>query len=404
MLKLRYEWGKAYEYLSEFNRLIRLSVREVFYDLAAKKQTLVDYFTCLKRCDTFSEDYKDEYLERYEYNRERKIAIMALLGMMDPRRPSKDIEAKRRRNRDNCRGNIRDFIRRESTKQNNYDNNHNGGKDVDTRPSERQNYYKDFRTSSNNSIPKSVLLMQDGSEYEEFVPEAKISNLRTKERFQDLNLAKEMGIKREERSLIFTTATGKVLIPQETEEFQIKVRLVEELTGKVKWYDFTSTLDNNYIGMIDVHDKQPKVYKIDGERPGLPDKISKNNLDTHNEYPSPIMIITDITVKLQRRPSTRPYTILLGVNYKKVLTVQEKKNYKLDISRSPFPNIYPVFHVSKLEPYYKIPKTLVQALTDNLKVPFKLFVIVKTKLTIFASSLTTVSKSVILTMINASWV
>jgi len=23
--------------------------------------------------------------------------------------------------------------------------------------------------------------------------------------------------------------------------------------------------------MIDVHDKQPKVYKIDGERPGLPD-------------------------------------------------------------------------------------------------------------------------------------
>jgi len=52
-----------------------------------------------------------------------------------------------------------------------------------------------------------------------------------------------MGIKREERSLIFTTATGKVLIPQETEEFQIKVRLVEELTGKVKWYDFISTLD-----------------------------------------------------------------------------------------------------------------------------------------------------------------
>ncbi|ORY35290.1 hypothetical protein LY90DRAFT_511715 [Neocallimastix californiae] len=118
---------------------------------------------------------------------------MALLGMMDPRRPSKDIEAKRRRNRDNRRGNIRDFIRRESTKQNNYDNNHNGGKDVDTRPSERQNYYKDFRTSSNNSIPKSVLLMQDGSEYEEFVPEAKISNLRTKERFQDLNVLYDTG-------------------------------------------------------------------------------------------------------------------------------------------------------------------------------------------------------------------
>ncbi|KAG4081563.1 hypothetical protein H8356DRAFT_1320092 [Neocallimastix lanati (nom. inval.)] len=104
MLKLRHDWGKAYEYLSEFNRLSRIlqltdetkrlllvqqvrpSVREAFYDLPAEKQTLEDYVTCLRRCDTFPADYKDDYLERYEYNRERKIAIMALLGMMDPRR------------------------------------------------------------------------------------------------------------------------------------------------------------------------------------------------------------------------------------------------------------------------------------------------------------------------------
>jgi len=30
--------------------------------------------------------------------------------------------------------------------------------------------------------------MQDGSDYEEFVPEAKINNLRTKEGLQDLNV------------------------------------------------------------------------------------------------------------------------------------------------------------------------------------------------------------------------
>ncbi|KAG4094851.1 hypothetical protein H8356DRAFT_997862, partial [Neocallimastix lanati (nom. inval.)] len=289
---------------------VRPSVREAFYDLPAEKQTLEDYVTCLRRCDTFPADYKDDYLERYEYNRERKIAIMALLGMMDPRRPSKDIEAKRRRNSDNRRGDKRDFSRKEPTKQNNYDKNkkdgynHNSGKDFSTRPSEKHNYYKDSRTSSNNPIPKTALLMQAGSEYEVFVPEAKISNLRTKEGLQDLNvlydtgsqinmihpqLAKEMGLKTEDRPLTFTTAAGKVLIPQVTEEFKIKIKLVEERTGKVKWYDFNTRcrlaeamprtiilgsrfMDRHLIyRKIDVHDQQPKVYKIDGERPGLPD-------------------------------------------------------------------------------------------------------------------------------------
>ena len=81
MLKLKHEWGKAYEYLSEFNRLSRIlqltdetrrlllvqqvrpSVREAFYDLPVEKQTLEDYVTCQRRCDTFPADYKDDYLE-----------------------------------------------------------------------------------------------------------------------------------------------------------------------------------------------------------------------------------------------------------------------------------------------------------------------------------------------------
>ena len=66
MLKLRHEWGKAYEYLAEFNRFSRIlqlsdetrrlllvqqvrpSVREAFYDLAAEKQTLEDYVAYLR--------------------------------------------------------------------------------------------------------------------------------------------------------------------------------------------------------------------------------------------------------------------------------------------------------------------------------------------------------------------
>ncbi|KAG4097740.1 hypothetical protein H8356DRAFT_940515 [Neocallimastix lanati (nom. inval.)] len=227
--------------------------------------------------DRLLKEFKSERTleERYEYDRERKIAIMALLGMMDPRRPSKDIETKRRRNSDNRLGDKRDYSRKEPTKQNNYDkkkdnHNHNSGKDFSTRPSEKQNYFKDSRTSSNNPIPKTALLMQDWSEYEEFVPEAKISNLRTKEGLQDLNmlydtgsqitmihpqLAKEMGLKIEDRPLTFTTAAG-------------------------------SRFMNRHLiyRKVDVHDKQPKVYKIDGERPGLPDVDSPGECEGESIY------------------------------------------------------------------------------------------------------------------------
>ncbi|KAG4086279.1 hypothetical protein H8356DRAFT_1297993 [Neocallimastix lanati (nom. inval.)] len=232
---------------------------------------------------------------------------------MDPRRPSKDIEAKRRRNIDNRRGDKRDFRRKEPTKQNNYrrnkkDNyNHNSGNDFSTRPSEKQNCYKDSRTSSNNPIPKTALLMQDGSECEEFVPEAKISNLRTKEGLQDLNvlydtgsqinmihlqLAKEMGLKTEDRPLTFITAAGKVLIPQVTEEFKIKIKLVEERTGKVKW-------------KIDVHDQQPNVYKIDGERPGLPDVDSPEECAGESIYMVQLPEEREEAVQKEIQPTAR---------------------------------------------------------------------------------------------------
>ncbi|KAG4088162.1 hypothetical protein H8356DRAFT_1315472 [Neocallimastix lanati (nom. inval.)] len=41
---------------------------------------------------------------------------------------------------------------------------HSSVKNVGTRPSNKSNYFKDSRTSSNNSTPKPALLMQDGSE------------------------------------------------------------------------------------------------------------------------------------------------------------------------------------------------------------------------------------------------
>ena len=327
MLKLKHEWGKAYEYLSEFNRLSRIlqltdstkrlvlmqqvrpSIREEFYDLPAEKQTLEGYVECLRRCDTFPADYKNENLEKFESHRERKIAIMALLGMVDPRRPSKDLEARRRRSGDSRRGDRNNLGRRDQGRTPHPDNKNDNsnrvdGKSYSAKPGFKPKSYQDSRTSSNNPIPKTALLTQDGPEYERFVPEAMISNLRTSEGLQNLNvlydtgsqinmihpqLAKEMGFQIEDRPSSFTTAAGKVLIPQVTEEFQIKVKLVEESTNKVRWYDFktrcrlaeamprTIILGSRFMDRhliyrkVDTRDLQPKVYKIAGEKPGLPD-------------------------------------------------------------------------------------------------------------------------------------
>jgi len=44
--------------------------------------------------------------------------------------------------------------------------------------------------------------------------------------------------------------------------------------------------------------------------------------------------------------------------YKVIGVDKSKLNYRLDLSSSPFPNMYPVFHISELELYYTSPTSL----------------------------------------------
>jgi len=110
LLKLRHEWGKAYEFMAEFNRLTRVlklddptkkvllmqevkpSVREAMYDIDDKNSQYHEYVDVLMKCDKHPELYKRESIDKYDSRRERKIIIMALLGIIDPLRPSQQIE------------------------------------------------------------------------------------------------------------------------------------------------------------------------------------------------------------------------------------------------------------------------------------------------------------------------
>jgi len=202
--------------------------------------------------------------------------------------------------------------------------------------------------------------MKDGSEYEEFVLEAKISNLRTKEGLQDLNvlyyngsqtnmiypqLSKEMGFKIEDRPLTFTTATGKELIPQVTKEFKIKVKMVEERTGKVKWYDFntrcrlteamprTIILGSRFMERhliyrkIDVHDQQPKVYKMDGKRSGPPDVDSPRECEGESIY------IVQINYKEETEPEEAKSMARITQLINQVINNQKIKDTVYDLAR-----------------------------------------------------------------------
>ncbi|ORY38476.1 hypothetical protein LY90DRAFT_510877 [Neocallimastix californiae] len=151
-----------------------------------------------------------------------------------------------------------------------------------------------------------------------------------------------MGFKIEDRLLTFTTATGKVLIPQITEEFKIKVKLVEERTGKVKWYDFntrcklteamprTIILGSRFMERhliyrkIVVHDQQPKVYKIDGERPGPPDVDSPGKCEGESIY------MVHINYKEEAEPEeAKRITQLIN----QVINNQKKKDIVYDLTR-----------------------------------------------------------------------
>ncbi|KAG4101178.1 hypothetical protein H8356DRAFT_933278 [Neocallimastix lanati (nom. inval.)] len=115
-------------------------------------------------------------------------------------------------------------------------------------------------------------------------------------------LAKEMGFKIEDRPLTFTNAAGKVLIPKVTEEFRIKVKLVEERTGKVKVLDSCTDL---IYKKIDNHDQRPKVFKIDGERPGLPDVDSPGECEDDSIYMVQLTEDNEINIKKEIQPTAR---------------------------------------------------------------------------------------------------
>jgi len=283
ILKLRHEWGKAYEYLSEFNKLSRIldlskekkklilswqvkpSVREALYDLPWEEQNWEGYVKCLKVCDAFQNNYRIEYLEKNDSPSNRIISLMGLLDMMDPMRLSKLVDARKRRKENNSRKNYGKDKPRDNPPERYKDNNY--GKRIDdsnkskvnkdskvstsTNSSRRNSAWRDSRSSSNNPIPKNYAVQE--AKIEEFRPLAKYERLdgtKFEEPVEILydsgshvniinpELAKKIGLKVKEEPSTYMTIAGKTTLPYVTEEFKVKLWLVNRKDGTTKWHEF----------------------------------------------------------------------------------------------------------------------------------------------------------------------
>ena len=344
MLRLRHDWGKAYEYLSEFNQYSRIlkldelhkklvlswqvrpSVREALYDLPSEEQTFEGYVRCLKKCDSFPSTYKIDYLERNDTPANRTLSLMGVLGIMDPMRPSKVVELrKKKKDRDI-------YSREETTKDKPRDNpleKHNEqsypkeegmkhppeskeGKENNYGGNSRRNsYWKDKRSNSNNPIPKSYAVQEAPSEtYEPLARFEKLDGQKFDEPVSvmydsgsQINvmspaLAKKIGLKVRKEPNTYVTIAGKVTLPYITEDFKIKLWLMNRQEGRAKWYEFTTSCrlaeggaddlligsrftDKHYIYRgFDEKDWRTKVFKID--RPG--EKSAKGEEEAKRAY------------------------------------------------------------------------------------------------------------------------
>jgi len=106
--------GKTYEYLAEFNELtdvldlpenvrrqiliqqVKPSLREAFYDIEEKNRNLENLTEKLLQCDNHPEAYKNDYLKRIDSRRDHQIILMALLDVIDPCKPSKQANLRRK--------------------------------------------------------------------------------------------------------------------------------------------------------------------------------------------------------------------------------------------------------------------------------------------------------------------
>jgi len=197
MLRLRHDWGKAFEYLSEFNQYSRIlkldehhkklvlswqvrpSVREAFYDLPPEEQTFDGYVKCLKKCDSFPSTYKIDYLERNDTPANRTLSLMGVLGIMDPMRPSRVVEIRKRKKdkevyprKESVKNRPRDNPP-ERRKEPNYPKKEERRYPPDNKDRKESNYggssrrdsfWRDRRSNSNNPIPKSYAVQEAHSE------------------------------------------------------------------------------------------------------------------------------------------------------------------------------------------------------------------------------------------------
>ena len=267
--------GKAYEYLAEFYELtdildlpenirrqvliqqVRPSVREAFYEIKENDRNLENLTEKLLQCDNHPEAYKNDYLEKIDSRRDHQIILMALLDVIDPCKPSKQADMRRK---NSGRGQPQQRVDRAQGQQVNPTENKKF-EIVKDRPQFRRNsnpnYGKNKSSVGNNPIPTNYSIMVESKEpiKENSKPLAWLENkvissrkARAQAMFDNgsgmnvihTDLVKQLGLKVLERPTECNTVGGITTLKYQTEEFKVRVKLRHEDSNKEKWYEFVT--------------------------------------------------------------------------------------------------------------------------------------------------------------------
>lgn len=292
LLKLKHEWGNSYEFLGEFYRLTRIlklddtvkkillmqmvkpSVREAMYDIENKDDTFENYVEMLRKCDTHPELYRKDYIDKQDSKRERKIIIMALLGIVDPLRPSQQIEINKKSRSKVDRESRSDSKNDKTAKSKTFSNSNERNNHHDNKRKDSSSFF--FKKKDNNPLPSSMvvsssteavnttpsqtslLVSEDvgltskaGNEFSvvlftlgnspKFCKSNILYDTGSSTNIIHPNLVKTLGLKTFDKPHQFSTVGGLQNLDIVTENFKIKIKVIPQGSDVPNWYEFTTS-------------------------------------------------------------------------------------------------------------------------------------------------------------------
>ena len=116
------------------------------------------------QCDNHPEAYKNEYLERIDSRRDHQIILMALLDVIDPCKPSKQADLRRKSSSNNHSQMKSERVNAQPSNPTEKKSNNKYNDKPQFRRNSNTNYSRNNTSSGNNPLPTNYSIMAERKE------------------------------------------------------------------------------------------------------------------------------------------------------------------------------------------------------------------------------------------------